>query len=341
MANFQFLRVVPVNLMRYLPQFLAQDERFKTIQDTLSVEHEKQRQLAIDLEKQFFVDTATWGLDDWERFAGIEVNRSLDYESRRKKIKLHLYPEISSSEKYLENLANQYLLDASADIVPHNEEYWFELTFNIDGLISLTDLKYAINLYKPAHLGFLIAFKIYSEVNTAHKAEITQYIDALHNNWNLGTAETTHWDGAYAFDGTIDFSSIKPDSLYKECQSHISDITGSVTPLYRQEIIQLVQPRAIVINSSKQLSQHKVNSSAITDGSYRQRIDIANINTIKADNVQSRAGLTRNILDGSFIMDGSHCFDGSYADTALYENRCAVATLDAQGNVKEGSWQTA
>ena len=339
--NDIWLRKNKVDILKYLPYFLQKDIRFSAVNNTDSIEHESIRVYIQDFLDQLFVETATWGLKYWEDFLAITPHKNETYEDRRKRVLLYLNQYSSSTEHFLEKLANNYLNDDSADIIAHNEEYWFELNFNLDGLISLADLKYAINLYKPAHLGFLIAFKIYSEANTAHKAEITQYIDALHNNWNLGTAETTHWDGVYAFDGTIDFSSIKPDSLYKERQSHISNITGSVTPLYRQEIIHLVQPRAIVISSSKQLSQHKVNSSAITNCSHKQRTDTANINTIKAYNVQSRAGLTRNILDGSFVMDGSHCFDGSYADTTLYENRCAVATLDAQGNIKEGSWQTA
>ena len=43
MADFHFLRLEKVNLMRYLPRFLAGDMSFKDVQDKLSAEHERYR----------------------------------------------------------------------------------------------------------------------------------------------------------------------------------------------------------------------------------------------------------------------------------------------------------
>ena len=67
MIDFQFLRLDKPDVLRYLPKFLAQDKHFKLIQDACSMEHEKQRQALIDLAKQFYVDSATWGLTAWEK----------------------------------------------------------------------------------------------------------------------------------------------------------------------------------------------------------------------------------------------------------------------------------
>ncbi|WP_437795561.1 hypothetical protein [Mitsuokella multacida] len=68
MADFDLLRRTEVDLSRYLPQFLAEDSHMKASLDTLSWEHEKVRQAVIDVAKQFFVESATWGLSLWESF---------------------------------------------------------------------------------------------------------------------------------------------------------------------------------------------------------------------------------------------------------------------------------
>lgn len=57
-----FLRNEPVNLSRYLPAFLLSDKSLKAMLDSCSMEHEKQRLLLDDISKQFYVQTATWGL---------------------------------------------------------------------------------------------------------------------------------------------------------------------------------------------------------------------------------------------------------------------------------------
>ena len=81
---WELLRTNKVDVMRYLPKFLANDGTFKATQDSLSTEHEKQRLAVIDITRQFFVETATWGLDDWERIYNIAPSNRNDLKARRK-----------------------------------------------------------------------------------------------------------------------------------------------------------------------------------------------------------------------------------------------------------------
>ena len=69
-------------------EYLAKDTDFKNTNDADSKEHERIRLALQDLSKQFFVKFATWGLDDWEKLCGIDVdyNNSLGYERRRARI---------------------------------------------------------------------------------------------------------------------------------------------------------------------------------------------------------------------------------------------------------------
>ena len=55
-----FLRNLPADISRYLPQFLQTDEHFKGLLSACSTEHEKYRLLLDELSNQLYVQTATW-----------------------------------------------------------------------------------------------------------------------------------------------------------------------------------------------------------------------------------------------------------------------------------------
>lgn len=155
MANFDFLRVTPVNILRYLPKFLYENEKdFANIANVLSDEHEKQRQAAKDLMKQFFLQTATWGLDEWEVFVGETTDHDLSDDVRRRRIKTHLDLPPSVTVQFLKDLVDSYLPQKNTQIIEHNEKYWFEVIISGNQEIDWEGIAYAINLYKPAHLGF-------------------------------------------------------------------------------------------------------------------------------------------------------------------------------------------
>ena len=66
MNDVYFMRKNPVNLLRYLPPFLSKSTEFKDVEDVLSLEHENYRLKLIEIAQQFFLETSTWGLADWE-----------------------------------------------------------------------------------------------------------------------------------------------------------------------------------------------------------------------------------------------------------------------------------
>lgn len=85
---FYFMRKHAVDVLKYLPRFLSKEPTFKDAQDTLSTEHENLRVKLADLARQFFIETATWSMRDWEEFAG--VKSASDLEGRRLRVKAKL-----------------------------------------------------------------------------------------------------------------------------------------------------------------------------------------------------------------------------------------------------------
>lgn len=147
------LRRTPVKTLKHLPKFLQKDNDFKNTALICDDEHEKLRLAILDVKDQFFVETATWGLSDWERILSISVKYGATIKDRRTQILLKLQGANVVSEAFIINLVNNFLSDNSGNIVQHNKDYYFDICFNNGSLFDWEGLQEAIETYKPAHLG--------------------------------------------------------------------------------------------------------------------------------------------------------------------------------------------
>lgn len=157
--DFRFLRDDVVNLARYLPDFLSEDPTFKNTLTVLGTEHEKLRQQIMDLAAQAFVTTATWGLADWERILGLTGRPGATIEDRRNRILLYLQSSQTVTKEFMTRLVRRYCEEPDStdiEIVEDNERYAFQIRTTGGWFINMDDLHEAIELYKPAHLGYTL-----------------------------------------------------------------------------------------------------------------------------------------------------------------------------------------
>ena len=154
------LRRTPVKTLKHLPKFLPIDDDFKNTELISDDEHEKLRLAVLDVKKQLFVETATWGLSDWERVLDLSVKENANLEDRRIQILLKLQGANTVSETFMNNLINMFCEDKSGYIIQHNPEYWFEVVLNGNQKLDLDSLSDAIETYKPAHLGYIYSVNI-------------------------------------------------------------------------------------------------------------------------------------------------------------------------------------
>ena len=150
-----FLRNTPVDVLRYLPDFLAEDKSFKHVQDGLSKEHEKLRLRLDKLADQLFIPTADEdGISSWERVIGLIPRADADLEARRRAVLLWLQSNQVSTVEFMTRLAARYYPAGSdVKIVEHNSEYCFDIETN-NLPVDAYGLVDAIEMYKPAHLGY-------------------------------------------------------------------------------------------------------------------------------------------------------------------------------------------
>ena len=149
---FYFLRKNPVNLLRYLPPFLSRDESFKDVEDVLSREHENLRVRLADFAKQFFIETATWSLPDWEIFVGVK-KLSDDLEARRAQVKAKL---LGGEVMTIEN-TNKLLWLFTDGVESYVEEMAVpnEIKFVLlDRVLYWQEMFATLREMMPAHLGF-------------------------------------------------------------------------------------------------------------------------------------------------------------------------------------------
>lgn len=161
--DFQLLRNTKVDLSRYLPAFLFRDTAFGDALNTLSYEHELQRLTLADAAKQAFVQTATWGLDDWEEFVGLEHAQVDTVQTRRNKVLMKLAGTESVTVSSLEVLINQYILDKSGTVTDHHETYSADFNIPLVDKASLLGIAKDVRTYIPAHIGQ--AYKAHADTN--------------------------------------------------------------------------------------------------------------------------------------------------------------------------------
>jgi hypothetical protein len=155
-----FIREDKCDISRYLPDFLKKDKAFSDDLNVLSAEQDRLRGALIDVFNQFFIKTATWGLDNWENILGLPTDKTLTYTQRRAIILLKLQSKQTSTLDYMIKLVKRYYAaDANATVEERNAQYLIRIVaektpYDPQGLIE------ALETYKPAHLAYEIVHLI-------------------------------------------------------------------------------------------------------------------------------------------------------------------------------------
>ena len=173
---FNLLRTYKVDVLRYLPKFLSKDGTFKATQDSLSEEHEKQRLLIVDLCKQLFVESATWGLDDWERVYGLQ-NKHLPIDQRRNLLLVKMRGNQTITEEKLQEIVNLVYPPQNAVVKENTGANTFKVI--IDTIDALDEIRRVVEIYKPAHLLCLLSHAFTSKGPMMISGAVSQ-IDRIH-----------------------------------------------------------------------------------------------------------------------------------------------------------------
>ena len=148
-----------VDLMKYLPYYYQTSEIMKSIQNSNSIEVGNLRYSIDDSINQFFVESATWGLNRLEGIFNIQTDINKSYEERREILKAKLRGSGTVTKEMIKNVA-QAFSGGEVEVIEDNPNYNFTIKFigvkgipkNMQGLIE------AIEDIKPAHLGYSFSY---------------------------------------------------------------------------------------------------------------------------------------------------------------------------------------
>ena len=147
-----------MSLINKLPSFYDNDIT-KPIQSSFTVEANSINDEVENTLNQFYVDSATYGLDKWEKMLGISKNNN-DIQTRRENIKAKMRSRGTTSIEVIKNICEAYSY-GEVEIVVDHANYSFEVNFigSIGVPKAFAELDKTIEEIQPAHLAHSYKFR--------------------------------------------------------------------------------------------------------------------------------------------------------------------------------------
>ena len=146
-----------MGLISKLPSFYDNDI-IKPIQNAFTVEANSINDEVDNTLNQFYVDSATFGLDYWERMLGIPKN-NFDIETRRENIKAKIRARGTTTISVIKNICEAYS-NGIVEIIVNHSDYSFVIDFvgTIGVPKAFAELDKTIEEIKPCHLAHSYKF---------------------------------------------------------------------------------------------------------------------------------------------------------------------------------------
>ena len=149
----------------------------KPIIDVLEIEDNILFENVEDLKNQFFVDDATWGLDNWESMLGISKNNN-DIQTRRENIKAKMRSRGTTSIEVIKNICEAYS-NGIVEINVDHANYSFEISFisTIGVPLSFEEMDRVVNEIKPCHLAhsYKYNYNTHGDISKYTHEELVNY----------------------------------------------------------------------------------------------------------------------------------------------------------------------
>lgn len=130
----------------------------KPIIDVLEIEENILNECIESTLNQFYVDSATFGLNYWEKMLGISKNNN-DIQTRRENIKAKMRSRGTTSIEVIKNICEAYS-NGIVEIIVNHSDYSFVIDFvgSIGVPKAFAELDKTIEEIKPCHLAHSYKF---------------------------------------------------------------------------------------------------------------------------------------------------------------------------------------
>lgn len=176
-----------MSLINKLPSFY-ENNITKSIQNSLDIESNSVNENLEELLNQFYVDSATFGLDKWEKMLGISKNNN-DIQTRRENIKAKMRARGTTSIDAIKNICEAYS-NAKVEIIINHSDYSFVIDFvgSVGIPKAFAELDNIIEEIKPCHLAhsYKFNYNTHSDISKYTYEELSNYThDEIRNSEEL------------------------------------------------------------------------------------------------------------------------------------------------------------
>ena len=176
-----------MSLINKLPSFYD-NYITKPIQNSFTVEANSINDEVENTLNQFFVDSATFGLDYWERMLGISKN-NFDIDTRRENIKAKMRSRGTTTVSVIKNICEAYS-NGIVEVIVNHSNYSFVIDFvgTIGIPKAFAELDKTIEEIKPCHLAhsYKFNYNTHKTLSNYTHEELSKYThDEVRNSSKL------------------------------------------------------------------------------------------------------------------------------------------------------------
>lgn len=145
-------------MLHCLPPFMRQSAVYKAIFDAISIAMQSDDESIQDIQRQFCMDTATWGLAVlYEQDLAIATDLAKPLYERRAVIKSKMRGTGKIDVQLIKMVADSYT-QGDVEVTFHNSNIQIRFT-SVKGIpTNIEDVKQIIEEIKPAHLSYTLAY---------------------------------------------------------------------------------------------------------------------------------------------------------------------------------------
>ena len=146
-------------MIRYLPRYYETSRVMKSILQVEGMEFDDLKAALDETLDQFFVRSATWGLDQWEKELGLAPAQDQPNSERRDRIISRLRGTGTATIRIVKEVAESYD-NGAINVIEDHAIYTVIIRFVDTAGVppNLNDLKAAVRAVLPAHLDIVYEF---------------------------------------------------------------------------------------------------------------------------------------------------------------------------------------
>lgn len=172
-------RDINQSMYDYLPKYYEDVREVRAIVDGESAAIDQLHADISDVLAQFFVDTATWGLANWERLVGVAVDESKPLNQRRSVVKSKLRGIGTVTVALIKNVAEAWY-NGQVEVTESPATYTISVKFtsSVGVPSNLADVETALREIIPAHLALNFEF-LYLLISDIHSVKTLTEMEAI------------------------------------------------------------------------------------------------------------------------------------------------------------------